>query len=496
MASRLKNIVRFTAGGPTTLPHNLNNADVKLIPDLIELDAPGVTATADATNVTISGSITVDVLVESWHTIEREFGAKAITDLVPQPFVVNGGGGGVLTDIVFRPYSTIPSHDNVFTTWAEVVSVIAATATLGTRNLYFDFLGSPTFGPPSYGNPSWMMPGGVWDMKNIVWKDIPSNSVGFDGGNTLFFSDNCKVKNLSKVDGSALFIMNTSTTNTPIEMDAGCFKLHLSGFVQFCNDSIAEYAPNPNAKPVIKFTDPAVGSPYQIYSDSPQAMLGLYGQGPETFQDTNTPPPPILDINGCFSFLRCQFNTKAVNSFVPGAVLIIERVSDEIACGFHVQNWEFVNPENIAFSTCGNMTRVSYWTDNNQNGPNVGYGVISAAKFNQTPRSGNYQPYPPADATYYLAIHNQCIFCDPTAAGSEGEVKLVIELPTAKLANGEVIKIVDVTGAASVGSPIIVRAKAGEFIINGAAPAASVNLTTAWVAKEFICDGMGQWIAT
>ena len=62
-------------------------------------------------------------------------------------------------------------------------------------------------------------------------------------------------------------------------------------------------------------------------------------------------------------------------------------------------------------------------------------------------------------------------------------------------ANGEVIKIVDTTGAASLISPITINAKAGEFIIDGAAPAASVSLTTAWVAKEFICNGLGQWIA-
>jgi len=403
-------------------------------------------------------------------------------------------GSGIPSDgIVFRPYSPIPSHGNVYTTWAEVIAVLAATATLGNRSLYFDFEGSPTFGPPSYGSPSWMMPDGTWDMRNVVWKDIPNNSIGFDGGNTLFFSDDCHVKNLSKVDGSSLIIMNISTTNTPIELDGGCSRLHLSGFVMFCNDSIAEYNPNPNAKPVIKYADP--GAFYQIYSDSSQVMLGLYGQGPETFQDTNTPPPPVLDLNGSFSFLRCQFNTKAVTSSVPGATVVIERVSDEIACGFHVQDWEFVNPANIT-AICTNMTRVSYWTDNNQGplGPFArGYGNISASAYTEDPRSGQYQPYPPADATHYLAMHNQVIFCDPTL--SAGGDHLVIELPTAKVANGEVIKIVDTTGAASALSPIVVNAKAGEFIIDGAAPAASISLITPWVSKEFICNALGEWIA-
>lgn len=394
--------------------------------------------------------------------------------------------------IVFRPYSDIPSHDNVFTTWDEVVAVLAATATQGVRSLYFDFINSPDFGPPSYGSPSWTMPDGEWDMRNVVWKDIPNNSVGFDGGNCLTFSDNCTVKNLSKVVGSSLIIMNTSTTNTPILMDAACSRLHLSGFVMFCNDSL-DWHPNLDAKPVIKYTDP--NAFYQIYSDSAQVMLGLYGQGPQTFQDTNTPPPPILDLNGTFSFLRCQFNTKAVNSSVPGAKVIIERVSDEIACGFGIQNWEFVNPENIT-AVSANMTRVSYWTDNNQgpDGPSAtGYGNVSAAAYTQEPRSGQYQPYPPAAATHYLALHNQVIFCDPTPDGAN---TLVIELPTAKVANGEVIKIVDATGAASPASPITINAKAGEFIINGAPPAASTTITVAYGRLELICNALGQWIAT
>jgi hypothetical protein len=473
----------------------LNWSGRPVTPDVIELDSPGITVTADNVNVTISASVGVDILVESWHTIERTFSNRNVEDLIPQPFVVNGGGGGVLTDIVFRPYSPIPSHGNVYNTWAEVMAVIAATATLGIRKLYFDFIGSTTFNPPSYGSPSWQMPDGTWDMKNVTWSDIPSNVVGFDGGNCVFFSDNCHVKNLSKIDGNSLIIMNSSTTNTPITLDAGCAKMHLSGFLMLCNDSIAEYHPNPNAKPVIKYADP--GTFYQIYSDSAQVMIGLYGQGPQTFQDTNTPPPPILDLNGAFSFLRCQFNTKAVTSTAPGAFVVVERVSDEIASGFAIQNWEFVNDANITLF-CSAMTRVSYWNDNNQGAP-TGFGVISTATFSTTPRSGQYQPYPPADATYYLALHNQIVFCDPTASGGEDEIKMVIELPTALRANGEVIKIVDVTGAASGGSPIIVRAKdngaTGERIINGAAPATSISLTTPWVAKEFICNGLGQWIA-
>jgi hypothetical protein len=466
------------------------------------------------------GALNVEVSLDgiSWSQVfsfQRPGGAASAEVVAQFARVLSGGpvwiGGastddgdaeGCCGDIIFRPYrpdgslaDASESRNNVFTTWPQVIAQIEATKTNGIRKLYFDFFGSTTLNPPSYGSPSWQMPDGTWDMKNVTWSDIPSNTEGFDGGNCVFFSDACHVKNLSKVDGNSLIIMNSSTVNTPITLDAGCSRMHLSGFVMFCNDSIAEYHPNPDAYPVIKYADPDAF--YQIYSDSPQAMLGLYGQGPQTYQDTNTPPPPILDLNGSFSFLRCQFNTKAVTSSTPGAVVTIERVSDEIGCGFNIQNWEFVNPANITV-VVANFTRVSYWNDNNQGDP-VGLGVISPASFTADPRSGQYQPYPPAAATHYLALHNQVIFCDPTAAGGEDEIKMVIELPTALRANGEVIKIVDVTGAASGGSPIIVRAKdngaTGERIINGAAPATSISLTTPWVAKEFICNGLGQWIA-
>jgi hypothetical protein len=96
MASQLKNILSFNipGGGSQTLPHNLNIQGEPLIPDVIEFDASGFEVTADAFNVTVKGVGSVDVLVESWHTIERVFGDVAITHLTPQPFVVDGGGSG------------------------------------------------------------------------------------------------------------------------------------------------------------------------------------------------------------------------------------------------------------------------------------------------------------------------------------------------------------------------------------------------------------------
>ncbi len=95
MASQLKNILHFVniqPGGTQTLPHGLNNTFKKLIPDVLLPSIPGiVTMTADDTNVTLTSvavvPVTVDVLCESWHTIERAFGNQQTTQLAPQPFV-------------------------------------------------------------------------------------------------------------------------------------------------------------------------------------------------------------------------------------------------------------------------------------------------------------------------------------------------------------------------------------------------------------------------
>jgi len=101
MATRLKNIVRFVGvpgGGLASLPHflSLEDPDLALTPDLAIPSVGGFTVGADNTNVTVinnglvAGSI--DVYVEAWHTIERDFGADQTIVLAPQPFVPNISG--------------------------------------------------------------------------------------------------------------------------------------------------------------------------------------------------------------------------------------------------------------------------------------------------------------------------------------------------------------------------------------------------------------------
>jgi hypothetical protein len=65
------------------------------VPDILLPSRAGFLVTADATNVTVTnqtaGVLSVDVLAEHWHSLERAFGDAAVEDLVPQPFVVDLG---------------------------------------------------------------------------------------------------------------------------------------------------------------------------------------------------------------------------------------------------------------------------------------------------------------------------------------------------------------------------------------------------------------------
>lgn len=112
MATWLKNTLAFGAFAPgqvKVLPHNLVSPyGVSLTPDLVAAEdaqpiGTGITFSvlADATTVTVTnGAVAINSLniyVESWHTIERTFGDVNDLALPIQPFYIlgqNGSGGG------------------------------------------------------------------------------------------------------------------------------------------------------------------------------------------------------------------------------------------------------------------------------------------------------------------------------------------------------------------------------------------------------------------
>jgi len=100
MAPQLKNALAFNlaAGSTAVIPHNLNNGQLDLVPDIVFVPSADLDVSADDQAVTLvnrGGSLIAgSILVESWHTIERAFGAASNTALLPQPYIVVSAEGG------------------------------------------------------------------------------------------------------------------------------------------------------------------------------------------------------------------------------------------------------------------------------------------------------------------------------------------------------------------------------------------------------------------
>jgi hypothetical protein len=123
MAPQLKNALAFNlaAGATAIIPHNLNNGQIDLVPDIVFVPSTDLDVSADAQAVTLvnrSGApLDGAVLVESWHTIERAFGAASNTALAPQPYIVVSPEGGnqppqpVFTNTEVEIYARLSGSD-------------------------------------------------------------------------------------------------------------------------------------------------------------------------------------------------------------------------------------------------------------------------------------------------------------------------------------------------------------------------------------------------
>jgi len=182
----LKNILAFSSlavGVPVVLPHRLNVNGIPALPKTVEPDVGGFVITADATNITVTRTVTgpaaVNVLVEFWHTIE------SVVPLVPPPGKLIGqvpwiqqpgagggsSGGGDPNCLIYRPGSGLLGPV-VFDTWA---GLIAALATLrasangsGCYTIAFDdSIVSPCVIPP-----------GAYDMTQVTWEPALITTTG------------------------------------------------------------------------------------------------------------------------------------------------------------------------------------------------------------------------------------------------------------------------------------------------------------------------------
>jgi hypothetical protein len=112
VATRLNQVLSFLnvpAGNQATLPHLININGVAVQPDILFPDNDNfsfVSSTPTTITVLNNGSLADNLNLWLWrqHSIDRAYGAKTTTNLVPNPFWVGsfvpGGGGTVPPRIV------------------------------------------------------------------------------------------------------------------------------------------------------------------------------------------------------------------------------------------------------------------------------------------------------------------------------------------------------------------------------------------------------------
>lgn len=98
MTTKLKasfQLAGLVVGVPSVQAHGLNWNGTAVKPDFVAMTDRGYTVTATSLTFSVTrttGPAAVDCLLESWHTIERDFGGDAVVTLTPQPFVIQAGG--------------------------------------------------------------------------------------------------------------------------------------------------------------------------------------------------------------------------------------------------------------------------------------------------------------------------------------------------------------------------------------------------------------------
>jgi len=143
MATRLKQILTVTAlaGGATVvLAHALNWNGRAVVPDYAEpsiADTYGDLAITAATTTTVTvenmglAAVTATILIESWHTIERDFGAAQTVALTPQPFVPARAGASSTSGVTAQRYTAAGGETDFMVTLTnpKLVDTYKITAT-------------------------------------------------------------------------------------------------------------------------------------------------------------------------------------------------------------------------------------------------------------------------------------------------------------------------------------------------------------------------------
>jgi hypothetical protein len=463
MATRLKNIVRFLAvppGVPTSLPHFLNIDNRSVPPDLAAGNPAGsFLIAADATNVTVTNQLgapaDINVYVEHWHTIEREFGSTPATyegELVPQPFILGGAGGAgadaaPVFEVVYRPEDPAGSRANVYTTWAGAYAALQATAEFGQRYLLFDPQFSTTV--DGFGFPACSIPPGEWDMTDVVWCSRSINvGVVIEEG-ARFVSDDFFI-----IDGgpgpSGLIVTydgDGSSGFTPFDSLA----MHLRGIRTRLTNTVATAAP-------------------MISAENGFFLASLGGNITGGIGSGNNPQlAPVIDLKGgSFTGLMVDgaIFDGVVTDSVGGGLFDAVLYTD----GAFVEHG-FAGDANVNFD----------WTSQPW-GLAPGQGTVFAAHRDRH-LVRFFDPVVTAD---YTADYNELVRVDTTGG------PLAITLPFATPACGERVTVKDVVGSAGT-NDISIVAQVGETIDFGNPDPNAANISDDYGSRTYVCDALGNW---
>jgi hypothetical protein len=354
-----------------------------------------------------------------------------------------------ILQVIYRPEDPAGTRGNVHTTWAEAYAALQATAEFGQRYLLFDPQFSTTV--DGFGFASCQIPAGAWDMTGVVWCSMGlSVGVVIEEG-ARFTSSDFFIVDGGPGPGGLLITYDGDGSSGFTPFDS--MVMHIKGIRTRLTNTVATAAP-------------------MISGEFGFLLASLGGNATGGIGSGNEPMlAPVIDLKGG-SFLGLMLDGAifdgVVTDSVGGGFLDVVLYTD----GAFIEHG-FAGDGNVNFD----------WTSQPWGIPVGNLSVYSAHRDRHLVRF--FDPVvTPADSPYQ-ADYNELVRVDTTLG------PVVVVLPSATPACGERVTVVDFSGTAAPLLDITIDAKVGQFINN---PSTSDSITTAYGARTYVCDALGNWI--
>jgi hypothetical protein len=418
------------------------------------------------------GSVNIEISADgtSWATAFKSFtGNSLLTQTISARFIRAVGVGATATmaisseesafsslvspafEVIYRPEDPAGSRANVYVTWEEAYAALQATAEFGQRYLLFDPQFSTTV--DGFGFASCQIPAGAWDMTGVVWCSMGLNiGVVIEEGARFTSSDFFIIDGGPGPGGLIItYDGDGSSGFTPFDSLA----MHIKGIRTRLTNTIA------GAAPMIS------GENGFLLASLGGNVTGGVGSGNEPML------APVIDLKGGSFFglmLDGSIFDGVVTDSVGGGLFDVVLYTD----GAFVEHG-FAGDANVNFD----------WTSQPW-GLAPGQATVDSVHRDRHLVRFLNPVVSPADSPYQ-ADYNELVRVDTTLG------PVTIMLPFATPACGERVTVVDFSGSAAPLLAVTVDAQVGEFINN---PGTSDTITTAYGARTYVCDALGNWMIT